>query len=201
MEPIYQKKEGLDMITIKHFIRKRDLTLLAGAEGIGKAVFYSNLLLDGYETKKVLILKNTGGKEETIEKLNKILYADSGRKNRFLNYEIYDHVFDVLDVKELITKHNKSDLVVIDRLDLIAGDMEENINEIRKLSIDYRIPILVLKNVLVPDDDFRELYIDDLGMEKQLLNMFSGFILLNRESYYNKRGSSNLVVAKRSVIN
>ena len=46
------------MISIRHFVRKRNLTLLVGVEGIGKSVFYSNLLLDSYESEKVLIWKD-----------------------------------------------------------------------------------------------------------------------------------------------
>lgn len=184
------------MITIKHFIRKRKLTLLGGVPGIGKQVFYLNLLIDDYADKDVLILKNTGKKSATIDRLNKILYAESGRKNRFLNFNIYDKAYDILDIKDLITKHKNSDLVVIDRLDKITGNLVDNIKEIRKLSIEYNLPILALKDILICDDDFNELKLDDLEMENETLDLFSGFILVNRETYYHKRGSSNLVVTR-----
>jgi len=184
------------MKSIKYFINKRKVTLLGGVPGIGKQIFYLNLLIDSYADKNVVIIKNTGKKRQTIDRLNKILYADSERKNRFLNFNIYDNAFDILDIKDLITKHKSSDLVIIDRLDKITGNMVDNIKEIRKLSIEYNLPILALKDILICDDDFNELKLDDLEMENEKLDLFSGFILVNRETYYHKRGSSNLVVTK-----
>ena len=184
------------MKSIKYFINKRKVTLLGGVPGIGKQIFYLNLLIDSYADKNVVIIKNTGKKRQTIDRLNKILYADSERKNRFLNFNIYDNAFDILDIKNLITKHKNSDLVIIDRLDKITGVMEENIKEIRKVSIDYHLPILVLKDILICNDEFEDVKLDDLEMEYKTLDLFSGFILINRESYYEKRGSSNLVVTK-----
>lgn len=189
------------MITIRHFIKKRKLTLLSGVQGIGKTVFYSNLLLDGYESKKVLILKNNGSKSETIERLNKILYADNDRNNRFLNYEIYEHVLDIYDVKNLITKHKDSSLVILDRLDYVTGDLEENIKEIQKLAVDYKLPTLVLMNLPTIYDEFCEIKLNDLEMEDEVLDLFDGFILLNRENYYHKRASSNLVVTRIDNLN
>ena len=183
------------MILYKSFIRKRNLTLLGGVTGIGKEIFYLNLLIDYYLDKKVLLLSNTSKKSDIIDGLNKILFGDSERKSRFLNYSIYEHTLDIYDIKDLIIKHCDSSLVIIDRLNMITGDMEENIKVINELSKEYNIPILVLKDIFICDDEYNKLTLDDLEMN-DYLSYFDGYILINRESFYVKRGNTNFEVTR-----
>ncbi len=189
------------MVIFKGFIMRRNLTILAGGEGVGKATFYSNLLIDHYLDRKILIINNTSKKEDIINRLNRILYGDNDRKNRFQDYEIYDHAYDIEDIKNLILKNTKSKLVIIDRLDKINGDLEENIKELNKLSVDNNLPILVLKDVPVSKDLDKKLTIDDLGLSDELLNQIDGAIFVERGPYYRIESSSNLLVTRVDIVN
>ena len=182
------------MKRIKEFITKRKLTLVSGVEGIGKQTFYLNLLIKEFRGEKVLIFKNCGSKNQTIDKLNKILYADAEIYNEFNSYIINEEIKNIMQIESIIKDNNDSKLIIIDRIDKFDGNINDNIIKLSELSKEYNKPILIIKDMFLSLGKYKQLEIEDVGISNNVRKYIDGFILLNRENYYKKRESSNLVI-------
>ncbi len=184
------------MKRIARFINDGRVTLLSGQMGIGVDIFYENLLINEYLDKKVLILKNFGKREDLIEPLNKILYADKDRHNSFNNYIVEEFVFDIDDAINLIKK-NKDDikLVIIDKFDDFTSDLKDIPSKLSEVSKECKLPILLCYDLYMVDDRYRDIKVEDLEMTEAALKHFSGFIFVNRESYYNKRAKNEMDIS------
>lgn len=184
------------MKRIARFINDGRVTLLSGQMGIGVDIFYENLLINEYLDKKVLILKNFGKREDLIEPLNKILYADKDRHNSFNNYIVEEYVFDIDDAINLIKKY-KDDikLVIIDKYDDFTSDLKDIPSKLSEVSKECKAPILLCNDLYMADDRYRDIKVEDLEMTEAALKHFSGFIFVNRESYYNKRAKNEMDIS------
>jgi len=184
------------MKRIAKFIKDGNLTLVSGQYGIGVDIFYQNLLVNGYIDKNVLILKNFGKREDLIEPLNKILYADKDRHNSFNNFIVEEYVFDIDDAINLIKKNKDTvKLVIIDKYDDFTGDLSDIPSKLNQASIESQLPILLCNDLYLVEDRYRDLHVKDLEMSEAMLKNFSGFIFVNRESYYNKRANSEMDIS------
>ncbi|RIA77903.1 SpoVK/Ycf46/Vps4 family AAA+-type ATPase [Anaeroplasma bactoclasticum] len=181
------------MKTIMDFIQNGNITLLAGAPRIGKQTFYLNFLIDIFLNKKVCIINNKNGKNFIINKLNKILYGDNERINKFSNFVIYEHATDIDDVCNLLIKHKDFDLCIIDRINKINGDILTNVDKLRKISIDNDIQLLLVRDTN-KNKYFDEFKIEDFKIMLNKVDLVDNTILVDRESYYSKHGDEELLV-------
>lgn len=184
------------MKEIANLIKEGRVTLLSGQMGIGVEIFYQNLLINQFIDKKVLILTNSMKKDTLIRSLNRILYADKERHNKFNNFIVEDYVLDIDDAINIIRKKkDEVQLIIIDKIDNFNVDMKEVLEKLYQISKEIKLPFLLCNDLYMYNLKYRELKIDDLEMTKDDLAYFSGFILINRESYYVKNAKNEMDVS------
>ena len=155
-----------------NLIQRKGLVIITGDSNANKRLLYLNLLADeSLISKRTLILCNyeSGGIKST---LNKIIHGGSVRTSKLDNIIIEDYVLDYVDLDMTINDYiSNIDLIIIDKLNIIAGVMNY-IKVLEAISNITNIPIICIYDYQFTDSqditDFVEA-IRELGFNASIV--------------------------------